>query len=296
MAATDRVFRAYGRASPEALVDLARRFVPGLVPPGVRVTPMEVDDPHLEAPLPVRDADWIARAGPRVLLHVECQGYRDPKFLDRVFDYHLRLVARYPRRRVHTIALWVIHRPASQRVSAIERKGIRIRISSLVLSQLPAASLLQSPRTACFAAGADAGRWTADELCRKVARVLKQQGASYHSWAMAMAMAATRKRGKAMVKAMKQEEVEPVILEDLVKIGEDWGIEKGRAEGFAEALATAYRSRFRKALPVKLREAIAATQDAAVLNGWLEIVVTGSARELREAVLGKAPPRRAAHA
>jgi len=38
-----------------------------------------------------------------------------------------------------------------------------------------------------------------------------------------------------MIKAMEAAKMEPVVIEDLVRIGEDLGIERGRAEGIEAA-------------------------------------------------------------
>ena len=46
--------------------------------------------------------------------------------------------------------------PPQQRVEVIERHGVRLQVTSLVLRELPAEMLLSDARTVCFAAGADA--------------------------------------------------------------------------------------------------------------------------------------------
>ena len=48
---------------------------------------------------------------------------------------------------------------------------------------------------------------------------------------MAVVAAAMRGRYESMVTAMEQANLEPVIIEDLVKFGEDRGYERGRLEG-----------------------------------------------------------------
>jgi hypothetical protein len=87
-----------------------------------------------------------------------------------VVRYHLTFVLRYPARRVHSMALWVIRPPEHQRLEEVERHGMRLRVTSLVLRELPAELLLSDARTACFAAGADAGQLSDDDLCDAIVK------------------------------------------------------------------------------------------------------------------------------
>jgi hypothetical protein len=64
-----------------------------------------------------------------------------------------------------------------------------------------------------------------------VAAGLRASGASFYQRHMAVVCAATQGRYRAMVNAMASEGLEPVIIEDLVKFGEDRGIEKGLKRG-----------------------------------------------------------------
>ena len=43
----------------------------------------------------------------------------------------------------------------------------------VVLPRAPAEALVDDPRTACFAAGANRGPWSDRELCRRVAKALR---------------------------------------------------------------------------------------------------------------------------
>ena len=95
-----RVGGERSRESPQSLAVLVRSLAPRLLPLGAPITPAEVDDPHLAPLPPILDADWVARVGERDVLHVECQGYRDETFTDRVFRYHLHHALRYWGRRV----------------------------------------------------------------------------------------------------------------------------------------------------------------------------------------------------
>jgi hypothetical protein len=173
---------------------------------------------------PELDADWAVRVDADELLHLECQGYNDTGFSERVLWYHVGLALRNRgKRRVRSVVLWLMPLPEGQRRSEVRAGDIRVRVNTIVLSEMPAARLLSDPRTACFAAGADAGKWSDDELCRRVATALAARGASWAERHMAVVAAAMRKRYESMVTAMEQANLEPVIIEDLVKFGEDRG-------------------------------------------------------------------------
>jgi hypothetical protein len=231
---SDRAFRALARAEPEVVAALLAAVLPGLVPARRRLTPEHVDDPHLEAGQALVDADWIARFGRCLLVHTEFQGYRDTTFLSRLFRYHLALVLRYPLRCVRTVAVWLIPPPARQRARQILADGVSVQIDTVVLPEVPAELLLEDPRTACFAAGADAGGWTAAELCARAVAALQGAGASLEQWRVARVGALLQERYKEMVRAMQQARVQEPIIEDFVKWGEDLGYRRGRRQGRVE--------------------------------------------------------------
>lgn len=54
---------------------------------------------------------------------------------------------------------------------------------------------------------------------------------------MAVVAAAMRKRYESMVTAMEQANLEPVIIEDLVKFGEDRGYDRARTETYLRQFA-----------------------------------------------------------
>jgi hypothetical protein len=87
--------------------------------------------------------------------------------------YHLWFVQRYPKRRVRTVALWFIDPPLAQAQGVIVHGDLTLRVTPVVLPRVPAEVLLDDPRTACFAAGADRGPWSDEELCRRVAKALR---------------------------------------------------------------------------------------------------------------------------
>jgi hypothetical protein len=279
MPISDRAFRALARNEPSVIATLLRVIAPAVVPVGAPLTPDDVATSQLDALPPALDVDWVARAPGDELLHVECQGYRDPGFVDRLFWYHLRLALRDPRRRVRSVAIWLTRPSQRQRVDAHAHGDITVRMTTVVLENVSAASLLADPETACFASGADAGAWTSAELCERVAAVMAAQRASYYQRHMAVVAAATRGRYADMVKAMGEHDMEPVIIEDLVRFGRDEGRDEGRAEGRREVFARIIARKLGRALTPDEELALARRVsriddevfdlDAAGLAAWL---------------------------
>jgi hypothetical protein len=233
MPIVDRAFRSLAQARPDLVVAVLRAAGVELVPGDAELVPEDVDDPSLVPP-PAPIADLVARVGAEDVLHVECQGYGETRFVDRLFRYHLNLVLRYPKRRIHTVALWLVRPPAGQRVDEVELQDVRVRLHSMVLCEVPA-DLLLHPTTACFAAGADAGHRTDDELCDAVVSLLAGGDDDARQKTLAVVLAAKAGRYHAMVAAMKRANVEPpIIIEDLVHFGIDEGRKEGRKEGQEE--------------------------------------------------------------
>jgi hypothetical protein len=230
MPSSDRAFRALAQAEPRVIIALLRTVAAHVLAGSAAVSPEAVGDPRLVLPAP-RDADWIARVGDEDMLHLECQGYRDTSFLDRLFRYHLGFVLRFWPRRVQTVALWLIVPPASQRRDTIVVGNVTVRVNSVVVPEIPAELLLSNPRTACFAPGAHPGNLSADDLCRKAAAVLRAGGATWVELHMAVVAAMMQGRYESMAKALDEMNMEPIIIEDLVKFGEDRGFEKGIEKG-----------------------------------------------------------------
>jgi hypothetical protein len=127
------------------------------------------------------------------------------------------------KRRVRTVALWLKPLPAGQPRNLVAVADISVRVKTIVLPDVLAARLLVDPSTACFAAGANAGPWSDDELCRRVVMALVERKASWAEQHMAAVAAKTRSeyRYQMMLTAMEQANLEPVIIEDLVNIGRD---------------------------------------------------------------------------
>jgi hypothetical protein len=217
-------------------------LTPGLVPDDAQLVPEDVVPTQLDALPPELDADWAARVASDELLHVECQGYKDEGFAERALWYHLGFALRNRgKRRVHTVVLWLNPLPAGQPRHFLVHADIRVRVKTIVLPDVPASRLLEEPSTACFAPGANRGTWSDEELCARVATVLAQRKASWPERHMAAvaAMMRSRYRYERMLAAMEQAHMEPVIIEDLVKIGEDRGRINVYTHSFAQRLARA---------------------------------------------------------
>jgi hypothetical protein len=158
----------------------------------------------------------------------------------------------------------------------------------VLLPRVAASALLADPATACFAPGADAGAWSAAELCDRVVARLAASGASWHQWHMAFVAAAVRGRYTEMVSAMSRASLEPVIIEDLVKFGIDQGFAKGVDQGFARGVAEGGLAVARDALldalsargfavDAALRARVAGEGSLEQLRTWLRRAVTADA-------------------
>ena len=110
-------------------------------------------------------------------------------------------------------------------------------------------------------------------LCARVAALLATSHASWYQRHMAVTTAATRGRYHAMIHAMSDANVEPVIIEDLVYIGEDIGIAKGELVGLAKALLQVASLRG-LALSDAQRGRVVECADAATLERWHARAVT----------------------
>lgn len=234
MVATDRAFRALGRAEPQTIVSLVEVLVPGVVTGKVSVLSREVLDAWLDRPLHPIEADIVLRVEPEeAVFHVEGQGYREDGFGDRVLRYHLTLSLRHWNRRVHTLALWLVPPANEQREGILRHGAIEVRVSVVVLREVDAALLLARPETACFALGADDRGRGHEALCNDAVRMLSTPELNLRRLQLgaAVARAHGQARYDAMMRAMEAQGVEAVIIEDLVKIGEDIGMEKGIEKG-----------------------------------------------------------------
>src|SRR5262249_29811843 len=145
------------------------------------------------------------------------------------------------------------------------------RVTTVVLREVKATLLLSDPRTACFAAGADSEGRSAGELCIQVAAALRAGGASWPERHLAVVAAAMRGRDTEMGHAMEQANLEPVIIEDLVKLGEDFGLEKGERSALRRVLAV-------RKLPLSTEQErqIEACTDLATLRRWHDQAVVAA--------------------
>lgn len=260
MPKSDRAFRALSRAQPEIVAAMLRVLAPRLLPPEAQLAADDVVPTQLDGLPPEMDADWAARVDQDDLLHVECQGYRDAGFAERILWYHLGFALRNRgKRRVRTVALWLLPLPVKQSRKFVVHADIRVRVKTIVLPDVPAARLLVEPSTACFATGANAGTWSDEELCMRVARVLAQRQASWAERHMAVVAArmVSAYRYERMLAAMEQAHLEPVIIEDLVKIGEDIGFDRGYDRARTEAYARWFARSLGRALTDRERAMLA---------------------------------------
>ncbi len=235
MAKSDRAFRALARSQPDIVAELLRLLTPHALPPGVEFTLDDLAPTQVDALPYAMDADCIARAGSEVMHHIEFQGYRDGGFSERCVWYHVGTALPYRGKRiVKTTAIWLMPLPKGQPRNIMRHADISVRVKTIVLPNVPAGKLLANPKTACFAAGANAGSWSDRELCMRVAASLRATNATWPERHLAVVAAAMQKRYDAMVTAMEQMHMEPVIIEDLVKFGEDRGFDRGLSQGLSQ--------------------------------------------------------------
>lgn len=279
MSFSDRAFHALAQREPSVVLAALRVLAPTLAAGAAPIRPEDLAPTRLDALAPPMDADWVARVGDEAIVHLECQGYRDATFLDRLFRYHLVLTLRHPERRVRTVALWLTTPPPTQRREAITRGDVRVSVTQVVLAEVDAEVLLRDPATACFAAGADAGSMRDEVLCARVASALAGLDASWYQRHMAVFAALSKGRYETMKRAMIAADLEPVILEDFVYFGEDRGIVKGKAEGEVKGKAEAVLQVAAVrgvALSEAQRARVLACSDVPTLEAWLRSAVTAA--------------------
>lgn len=231
---------------------LLRIAKPGLVSSTATIIPDDVAPTHIDSLPPELDADWVARLEEDEILHVECQGYSKDGFTERVLWYHLGLALRNRgKRRVRSVVLWLMPLAEKQRAEVVTVHDISVQVTMVDLTRVPAESLLRDGRTACFAAGADAGGLGVEALCSRVASVLAARQASWAERHMAVVAAAKRGRYYAMVSAMEQANLEPVIIEDLVNFGEDRGVDRSFERLFSRRVGRALTPQESKTLELR---------------------------------------------
>jgi len=235
MTASDRNFRILGREEPQVIDALVRLTAPDLIAHGAALTPVDVLDSKIDFGFGPREADWLSRAGPDHLFHVEGQGYGDNGFVSRLLVYHLGLSLRFLDRHVHTVAIWLrVPRP-HERASVIQHHDITVNVRTVVIPETPAELLLSDPLTVCFAPGADPGAMSVDELCERVAKALSENKAS--KWQKAMAFVTARMVGRynKMQQAAAKVSMDPII-EDLYYMMHDMGLEEGVKKGVKKGI------------------------------------------------------------
>ncbi len=269
MPASDRAFRALARAAPGTVVALLHALRPRVLP-FATAQPIRLQPTQATALPPDMDTDWLASLADEELCHVECQGYRDTTYTERLTKYHLRHSLWYWPRRVHTFAVWLMRPPAPQRAQRLVHHRITVQVSSLVVPEVPVERLLRDPRTACFAPAADSRGAPDEVICDRVARLLHDGQAGFLERHMAVVAARmhSQRRCKIMIDAMEWNDQEPILIEDLIKIGEDDGFEKG----LRSALRTVLDAR---GIPLDevQRARIEAEVDVARLSAWMRRAV-----------------------
>jgi len=249
MVATDRAFRALGRSEPETIIALVQTIAPSLLTGTPHVLSHDGLDTWLDRPLHPTEADIVLRLDPGdELLHVEGQGYSEDDFGDRALRYHLTLSLRHWKRQVHTLALWLVPPARVQQRSVLSHGSIQVKITTAVLREVDAGALLARPETLCFAVGADDAGRGHEALCMEAVRGMRDAGASLRrfQFAAAVARAHSKARFSAMLAAMNAQGVESVIIEDLVKIGEEMGMERGMEKGMEKGIDIGLRKGLRK--------------------------------------------------
>ncbi|MFT3770113.1 MAG: hypothetical protein QM820_32185 [Minicystis sp.] len=291
MPKSDRAFRALVRAQPDVVTGLLAAVAPGLLSAGAVLVTDDVAPTHLDGLPPELDADFAARVASDELLHIECQGYRDIGFEARTLWYHVGFALRNRgKRRVRSLAFWLTSPPEGHPRNRMTVDDITVKVRTVVLHEVKASVLLADARTACFAAGADEEGRSIDALCSAVALALRARNASWAERHMAVVAAAMRGRYKSMVRAMEQANLEPVVIEDLVKFGEDRGLKKGLKRGREQGRRAEERETLRRVLalrklPLSLEQEqqIDACTDLATLRRWLDqaIFAESAAEALR---------------
>ena len=202
-------------------------------------------------------------------------GLPGQRVLGTVLWYHVGFALRYrSKRRVRTVALWLIPLPSTQPRNEVAAGDITVKVTTIVLPEVPASSLLSDPATACFAAGSAAEGRSNEALCAQVAATLRARGASWPERHMAVVAAAMRGRYESMVTAMEQANLEPVIIEDLVKFGEDRGEDRALRRMLRRVLA------LRKlALNADGEARIDACTDLTTLQRWLDQAVLAASAD-----------------
>lgn len=286
MSKSDRAFRGLARAQPDFVAEMLRVLVPYSMPPDVSFTLDDMAPTQVDALPAALDADCIARVGEDEIRHVEFQGYNDPGFSERSVWYHVGSALRYRgKRRVRTVALWLTQLPPGQTRHVMRCDDITVRVKTVVLPNVPAAKLLANPKTVCLAAGANPGRWSVEELCSRVAEKLREHEASWPERHVAVVAAAVQGRYHAMVDAMDKMQLEPVIIEDLVRFGEERGEERGYSRGLSQGLSQGQSGVYANQCARRLRRPLTSQEHTALLR----CIATLSADKLDDMMLMATP-------
>lgn len=289
MSKTDRAFRSLANSQPEIVAELLRTLTPHRLPKGATFALDDMSPTQVDALPRALDADCVARVGDDETHHIEFQGYRDDTFSERCVWYHVGFALLYRgKRRVRTTAIWLVPLPRGQSHNVMQHHDISVRVKTIVLPKVPAVKLLANPKTACFAAGANAGGLSDAELCLRVAASLRASNASWSERHVAVVAARAQSwyRYKEMVMAMEQQHLEPVIIEDLVKIGEDIGFDRGFDRGASDERLFMVKQRLGR--PLTATEEARLTERLAIMprESVYEMLFQASQRVFEEWLVG----------
>ena len=222
----DRAFRALANESPEIIPRLLVAL--GIAPPGEASPVIETLATGLDPPAARIEADLVVRYEGAGVRHVEWQGWPDPGFRGRVFGYHLNLTVKYAPTPVRTVVIWS-RVPSEEEIAPYVTGQMMVTFDHIILAHLDPEQLLPDPATACFAMACR----TDDPAALAVRVVAALQGAPPR--AAVVAALAARAVSPYIYEVFRKEwearGMEPIIIEELARMLEDRGAERGRREG-----------------------------------------------------------------
>ena len=225
----DRAFRALANESPEIIPRLLVAL--GIAPPGEAPPVIESLATGLDPPAPRIEADLVVRYEDAGVRHVEWQGWPDAGFRSRVFGYHLNLTVKYAPTPVRTVIIWS-RVPSQEEIAPYVTGQMILTFDHIILAHLDPDLLLADSATACFAMAC-----RTDNPAALAARVVAAlQGAPPRAAAVAALAAAAVSDYIYEVFRSEWEArgMEPIIIEELARMLEDKGAERGREIGRRE--------------------------------------------------------------
>lgn len=253
----DRAFRALANDSPEIIPRLLVAL--GITPPGETSPVIETLATGLDPPSARVEADLVVRYASGAVRHVEWQGWPDAGFRDRTFGYHIILTLKYAPAPVRTVVIWS-RVPSEAELAPYETGQITATFDHVILAQADPEPLLADPATACFAMACR----TDDPAALAVRVVEALQGAPPR--AAVVAALAARAVSPYVYEVFRREwearGMEPIIVEELARMLEDQGEERGRELGRREGAEIGRR----EGAEIGRREGEAATLRQALID------------------------------